>query len=60
MGTHHFEKLEIKRGVYHNYPHENTPNEDTAVNEEDYDYEDLGDEYEPFKAQCEYSSKLLN
>ena len=52
--------LEIKSGRYHNYPHEDPPYEDTAINEEDYDYEDLGDEYEPFKNKCEYSTNLMN
>ena len=56
----YFKKLEIKRGAYHNYPHEDPPYEDTAVNEDDYEYEDLGDEYEPFKNKCEYSTNLIN
>ena len=56
----YFKKLEIKRGAYHDYPHEDHPHKDTAINEEDYDYEDLGDEYEPFKNKCEYSTNLMN
>jgi hypothetical protein len=56
----YFKKLEIKRGAYHNYPHEDFPHDDTAGKEEDYDYEDLGDEYEPFSHRCMYSTKLMN
>ncbi len=56
----YFKKLEIKRGAYHDYPHEDHPHKDTAINEEDYDYEDLGDEYEQFKNKCEYSTNLMN
>ena len=33
---------------------------DTAINEGNYDYEDLGDEYEPFSHRCMYSTKLMN
>ncbi len=53
-------KLEVKNGRYHNYPHEDPPEEDTAIDEEDYDYEDLGDEYEPFTHRCEYTTNLMN
>ena len=56
----YLKKLEIKRGAYHNYPHEDFPHDDTAGKEEDYDYEDLGDEYEPFSHRCMYSTKLVN
>jgi (p)ppGpp synthase/HD superfamily hydrolase len=56
----YLKKLEIKRGSYHNYPHEDFPHDDTAGKEEDYDYEDLGDEYEPFSHRCMYSTKLMN
>ena len=56
----HFKKLEIERGSYYSYPDDIPPNEDTASKEEDFNYEDLGDEYEPFKDKCEYSSALLN
>eukprot|EP00919_Chromeraceae_sp_WS-2016_P053265 GHVR01126460.1.p1 GENE.GHVR01126460.1~~GHVR01126460.1.p1 ORF type:complete len:580 (-),score=54.95 GHVR01126460.1:602-2341(-) len=56
----YLKKLEIKRGSYHNYPHEDPPEEDTAINEDDYDYEDLGDEYEPFKNDCTYKSELMD
>ena len=56
----HFKKLEIKRGSYYSYPDDAPPNEDTAFKEEDFNYEDLGDEYEPFKDKCEYSTTLLN
>ncbi len=53
-------KLEIKRGAYYDYPHEDPPEDDTAINEEDYDYDDLGDEYEPFTHRCEYTTNLLS
>ena len=56
----YFRKLEIKRGLYFDYPCEEPPNDDTAINEEDFDYEDLGDEYEPFTHRCEYSVQLLD
>ena len=59
-GLSYLKKLEIKRGSYHNYPHEDFPHDDTAGKEEDYDYEDLGDEYEPFSHRCMYSTKLMN
>jgi len=52
--------LEIKRGAYHNYLHEDHPHEDNAINEDDYDYENLRDEYEPFTNKCEYSTNLMN
>ena len=55
----YFKKLEIQRGAYYDYPNEDPSNEDTAINEEDFEYEDLGDEYEPFKNECEYSVQLL-
>ena len=60
LSVYHFKKLEIKNGRYHNYPYEAPPHEDTAINEEDYDYEDLGDEYKPFTSKCEYSTNLMN
>ena len=56
----YFKKLEIERGAYHNYPHEDHPHKDTAINEYDYEYDDLGDEYEPFKNECEYTTELLS
>ena len=52
-------KLEIKREAYYNYPDENILEPDTAIKEEDYEY-NLGDEYELFKNNCEYKSELLN
>ena len=58
--TRYIKKLEIKRGTYHNYPHEKYLHKDTAINEDDYEYDDLGDEYEPFKNKCEYSTHLMN
>jgi len=59
-GVYYFRKLEIKNGRYHNYPHEDPPHEDTAVNEEDYNSDDLEDKYEPFTNKCEYSTNLMN
>ncbi|WP_336886394.1 MFS transporter [Candidatus Bandiella numerosa] len=56
----YLKKLEIKKGCYHNYPNEDFPHEDTAMREEEYEYENLGDEYEPYKSKCEYSEALLN
>ena len=58
--VYYFKKLEIKNGRYHNYPHEKPPHEDTAINEDDYEYEDLGEEYKPFMNKCEYSTNLMN
>ncbi|MFQ3307258.1 MAG: MHS family proline/betaine transporter-like MFS transporter [Candidatus Midichloriaceae bacterium] len=55
----YFKKLEIKRGAYHNYPKEDFPEPDTAIEEEDFDYEDLEDEYKPFASRCEYSENLF-
>ena len=60
LSINYLKKLEIKRGSYHNYPHEDPPHKDTAINEDDYEYEDLGDEYEPFTNKCEYSKNLMN
>ena len=59
-GISYLKKLEIKRGSYNNYPHEDFPHEDTAGKEEDYEYENLEDEYEPFGNKCEYSEALLS
>ncbi len=53
-------KLEIKKGSYLKYPNENPPKEDTALKEEDFNYDDLEDEYEPFKNKCKYSVQLLD
>ncbi|MBY0581250.1 MAG: MFS transporter [Rickettsiales bacterium] len=56
----YLKKLEIKTGRYYNYPNEDLPHEDTAIKEEDYEYENLEDEYEPYKSKCEYSEALLS
>ena len=56
----YLKKLEIKTGRYHNYPNEDFPHEDTAIKEEDYEYENLEDEYESYKSKCEYSEALLS
>jgi len=56
----YYKKLEIKTGRYHNYPHEDFPHKDTAGNEEDYEYENLADEYGSFSHRCEYAQDLLN
>ena len=55
----YLKELEIKTGRYHNYPNEDFPHEDTAMREEDYEYE-MGDEYKSFINRCEYSEALLN
>ena len=59
-GMNYLEKLERKKGSYPNYPEENPVNiQDTAFESGKYNYE-LGDEYKPFKSDCEYSTRLLN
>jgi len=56
----YLKELEIKTGRYHNYPNEDFPHEDTAGKQEDYEYENLEDEYKSFSNRCEYSEALLN
>ena len=56
----YLKELEIKTGRYHNYPNEDFPHEDTAMREEDYEYENLEDEYQSFSNRCEYSEALLS
>ena len=56
----YFKKLEIQRGVYYNYPNEDLPHEDTAIGEEDFNYDDLEDEYSQFKNKCVHSVQLLD
>ena len=58
-GLSYLKKLEIKTGRYHNYPDEDFPHEDTAMREEDYEYE-MEDEYKSFINRCEYSEALLS
>ena len=58
-GVYYFKNLEIKRGAYYNYPNEDLPHDDTAIKEEDYEY-DLGDDYNPFKGDCQYKLELLD
>ena len=55
----YFRKLEIENGCYYEYPDERPAKKDTAAEEEDFSY-DLPNEYKPFKADCEYSTALLN
>jgi MFS family permease len=52
-------KLEIKKGLYHNYPEEDFTEPDTAAKEEDFEY-DLDEEYQSSNLSCEYADKLLN
>ena len=61
-GMSYFKKLEIKNGSYLDYPNETRPiKSDTILEDHRYDDESyLGDEYEPFKGRCEYSTALLN
>ena len=61
-GINYLKKLEIKNGSYLNYPHEvGNGLSDTILEDHRYDDESyLGDEYEPFKGRCEYSTALLN
>jgi len=59
-GLSYLKKLEIKKGCYHNYPNEDFPHKDTAGKEEDYEYENLESEYEPFSHRCEYAQDLLS
>ncbi|MFQ3307573.1 MAG: hypothetical protein ACI8ZF_000829 [Candidatus Midichloriaceae bacterium] len=54
----YFRKLEIKRGLYHNYPDEDFGDTGTYAKEQEYNYE-LGDEYEPFGTDCKYSQVLI-
>ena len=51
-------KLEKDRGAYDNYPDE-PRNRDTALNEEDFNYE-LDEEYEVYNNKCVYSIDLLS
>ena len=55
----YYRKLEINRGAYYQYPNEELPYKDTALKEEEFDYNDLGIEYEDFKKECKYSQHLL-
>jgi hypothetical protein len=59
-GLSYLKKLKIKKGCYNNYPDEDFPHGDTAGKEEDYEYENLDDEYEPFSNKCRYSEILLS
>ena len=52
-------KLEIKKGIYNNYPDEDFTTPDTAAKEEDFEY-DLGEEYKVYNLKCEYAEQLLN
>ena len=56
----YLKKLEIKRGYYHNYPHEDFPHDDTAGTDEEIEYANLDHEYEPLSHRCEYSTNLMN
>ena len=57
----YFRKLEIERGLYYDYPCEEPGKPDTILEDHRYDDESyLGDEYEPFKGRCEFSTALLN
>ncbi len=52
----YLKKLEVKKGLYHHYPYT-----DEDVKGCDYDYKyDLGEEYDEFKKECEYSKKLIS
>lgn len=51
--------LERKRGAYDKYPEEGYDVMDTAVHEEGFDY-GLGEDYQNFDVNCEYSQSLLN
>ena len=59
-GLSYLKKLEIKKGCYHNYPHEDFPHDDTAGKEKDHEYKYLEDKYKPFSHRCEYSINLMN
>lgn len=58
-GMNYVKKLEIKKGLYHNYPEEDFTEPDTAAKEEDFEY-DLDEEYQSSNLSCEYADKLLN
>ena len=55
IACNYFKKLEIQKGRYHHYPYKDDEVEEDLYN---YNYE-LKKEYEPFKKECKYSSKLL-
>ncbi|RST71300.1 MFS transporter [Candidatus Aquarickettsia rohweri] len=59
MSKNYLKKLEITRGAYYQYPNEKLPYIDTALEEGDFEYNDLGIEYEDFKNECKYSQYLL-
>ena len=61
-GINYLKKLETEKGSYLNYPQEvGNGLSDTILEDRRYDDEDyLGDEYEPFKGRCEFSTSLLN
>ena len=55
VSLNYIKKLEIKNGNYYSYPYKDNEVEEDLYN---YNYE-LRKEYEPFKKECKYSSKLL-
>lgn len=61
-GINYLRKLETKKGSYLNYPHEvGYTQPDTILEDHRYDDEHyLGDEYEPFRGSCEYSTQFLS
>ena len=58
-GLNYLKKLEIKKGIYYNYPHEDPSYLDTAINEKDFNYT-LTEEYEKYQDKCKYSTQFLN
>ena len=58
-GISYIVKLEIKKGIYNNYPDEDFTTPDTGAKEEDFEY-DLGEEYQGYNLKCEYAEQLLN
>jgi hypothetical protein len=54
ISKNYLKKLEIDRGAYYKYPNEKLPYKDTALEEGDFEYNDLGIEYEDFKNECKY------
>lgn len=59
IASNYIKKLEIQAGTYNNYPYQNFPYPDTAIEEENYEY-NVGAAYEAFKVACKYSTSLLN
>ncbi len=55
----YLKKLEIKRGCYKNYPHDDYPYPDTAKDEKKFSY-NLSNEYHKFNDHCQYTVQLLD